>query len=158
MPPLKPSSTSSGVKFSSVRWCSFERITRMLFSAWPVRFGTTVALPICIRPSGKKSFVNMGVLVCMLSGQKGQVALVFSIKDLSSWVSVVRNLLMLLSIPLMTVVFLPVSGSVLYSKVIVSSWKFLSGFRIFACLMVFSKVITAACLFLLVVCRLLLWS
>ena len=47
----------------------------------------------------------------------------------------------------MTVVFLPVSGSVLYSKVIVSSWKFFSGFRIFACLMVFSKVIKALGLF-----------
>jgi hypothetical protein len=43
----------------------------------------------------------------------------------------------------MTVVLRPVSGSVLYSKVIVSSWKFLSGLRILVCLMVFSNVITA---------------
>ena len=47
----------------------------------------------------------------------------------------------------MTVVFLPVSGSVLYSKVIVSSWKFFSGLSIFVCLMVFSRVIKSACLF-----------
>ena len=125
----------------------------MLFSAWPVRFGITVASPICILPSGRKSFVNIGVLVLMFSGQKGQLVLVFSISDLSSSVSVVRNLLMLLSILLMTVVFLPVSGSVLYSNVIVSSWKFFSGFRILVCLMVFSKVIMAACLFLTAMCR-----
>jgi hypothetical protein len=41
----------------------------------------------------------------------------------------------------------------------VSSWKFLSGLRILACLMVFSNVITAVCPFLKVCfCWLLLLS
>jgi hypothetical protein len=68
---------------------------------------------------------------------------VFSISALSSSASVARNLVMYPCISGMTVVLRPVSGSVLYSKVIVSSWKFLSGLRIFACLMLFSNVITA---------------
>src|SRR4030067_3834104 len=42
---------------------------------------------------------------------------------------------------LMTVVFLPVNGSVLYSNVNVSSSKFFKGFKIFACLTVFSNLI-----------------
>lgn len=121
-------------------------MARMLFSACPVRFGIIVASPMCILPWGRKSLVNIGVLVRTFSGQKGQFVLVFSISVLSSSVSVVRNLLMYACIPGMTVVLRPVSGSVLYSKVIVSSWKFLSGLRILACLVVFSNSITAVCL------------
>ena len=143
MAPWKAFSIISGVKSASFRWCSRDSMARMLFSACPVRFGMIVASPTVILPSGRKSLVNMGVLVLAFSGQKGQFVLVFSISVFSSSVFVVRNLLMYACIPGMTVVLRSVSGSVLYSKVIVSSWKFLSGLRILVCLMVFSNVIMA---------------
>jgi len=117
-----------------------------------------VASPLMILPSGRNSFVNMGVLERTLSGQNGQLVFVLSTRTLSSLGSEERNLPMYPSMPPLTVVFLPVRGSMRYSNVIVSSSKFFNGLKILVCLMVFMNSINAKTDFYAVGCSLIFFA